>query len=79
MLLKPYDSKTMLKLFWQIYYDGFRHLPRWGKILIAIVAAKLLILFIVFKLILMPDYLNSQYTTDEEKSNHILNELTTKP
>ena len=33
---------------WHIYYDGFSHLPKWGKILIA-------------------------------KSNHVLNELITKP
>ncbi|MEI3154149.1 MAG: DUF4492 domain-containing protein [Odoribacter sp.] len=69
----------MLKRLWYIYSDGFHHLPRWGKILIAIVLAKLFIMFVVFKLILMPNYLNSQYTTDQEKSNHVLNELTTKP
>ena len=36
---------------WHIYYDGFSHLPKWGKILIAIVVAKLLVLFVVFKLV----------------------------
>lgn len=69
----------MIKCLWSIYYDGFRHLPRWGKLLVAIVLAKILILLIVFKLLLMPDYLNTKYTTDEEKSNHVLNTLTTKP
>ncbi len=69
----------MFRRFWNIYYDGFRHLPRWGKIVIAIVLAKLLIMFAVIKLFFMPDYLNSQYTTDQEKSNHVLNELITKP
>lgn len=69
----------MLKRLWYIYYDGFGHLPRWGKILIAIVLAKLFVMFVVFKLLLMPNYLNSQYTTDQEKSNHVLEELTQKP
>lgn len=69
----------MLKRLWNIYYDGFHHLPRWGKILIAIVLAKLFIMFVVFKLLLMPNYLNNQYTTDQEKSNHVLNTLITKP
>ena len=55
---------------WHIYYDGFSHLPKWGKILIAIV---------VFKFLLMPNYLNTTYTTEQEKSNHVLNELITKP
>lgn len=69
----------MLKSLWSIYYDGFRQLPRWGKILFAIVLAKIFILLVVFKLLLMPDYLNTKYTTDEEKSNHVLNTLITKP
>jgi len=44
-----------------------------------IVIAKLLVMFIVFKLLLMPNYLNSHYETDEEKSNHVFDNLTTKP
>ena len=64
---------------WHIYYDGFSHLPKWGKILIAIVVAQLLVLFVVFKFLLMPNYLNTTYTTEQEKSNHVLNELITKP
>lgn len=54
-------------------------MPRWGRMLIIIVLAKLLIMFIVFKLLLMPNYLNTQYTTEQEKSNHVLEILTTKP
>jgi len=41
--------------------------------------AKLLVLFVVFKFLLMPNYLNTTYTTEQEKSNHVLNELITKP
>ena len=74
---KPF--KNMFIRLWHIYYDGFSHLPKWGKILIAIVVAKLLVLFVVFKFLLMPNYLNTTYTTEQEKSNHVLNELITKP
>lgn len=69
----------MFKRLWHIYRYGFTHLPRWGKMLVIIVLAKVLIMFVVFKFLLMPNYLNSQYTTDQEKSDHVLNELTTKP
>lgn len=69
----------MLKRLIDIYRDGFSHLPRWGKVLLTIVLLKLFIMFFVFKFLLMPDYLNNQYTTDEQKSNHVLNELITKP
>lgn len=69
----------MFKRIWSLYYDGFSHLPRWAKIVLTIVAAKLFIMFVVFKMLLMPNYLNSQYTTDKDKSNHVLNELISKP
>lgn len=69
----------MLKKFWLLYYDGFRQMPRWGRLLWTIVIIKVMIMFIVFKLLLMPNYLNSQYDTDEEKGNHVFEELTTKP
>lgn len=69
----------MFRHLWLIYYDGFRYLPRWGKILTAIVGVKLLILFFVFKLWLMPDYLDRRYTDEQEKIKHVIRELTTKP
>lgn len=69
----------MLRYFKSIYYDGLRTMPRWGKVLCMIILAKLLVMFVVFKLLLMPNYLNSQFETDEEKSNHVFDNLTTKP
>lgn len=69
----------MLRRVWNIYYDGLRHLPFWARIVCMIVIVKLLIMFLVFKLCFMPNYLNSHYTTDQEKSDYIFNELTNKP
>ena len=66
----------MLRKAWDLYYDGFRNMPRWGRTLWLI---KLCIMFLVFKLWLMPNYLNSHYDSAEEKSNHVFEELTTKP
>lgn len=69
----------MLKRIWNLYYDGFRTMPQWARILWVIIVVKVIIMFVVFKSFLMPNYLNTHYTTDEEKSNHVLNELTNKP
>ena len=69
----------MLRRSWMLYYDGLRNMPRWARILCIIIVCKLLIMFLVLKLCFMPNYLNTHYTTDEEKSNHVLNELITKP
>lgn len=70
---------TVLKPFWNLYYDGFSHLPRWAKTVLAIVAVKLAVMFLVFKMLLMPDYLNSRYETDAEKGEHVLQQFISKP
>ncbi|MCC8174761.1 MAG: DUF4492 domain-containing protein [Odoribacter sp.] len=44
-----------------------------------LVLAKVLIMFLVFKLMFMPNYLNKNYSTEEEKSEFVIKELTTKP
>ena len=69
----------MLRKSWDLYYDGFRNMPRCGRTLWLIIIIKLCIMFLVFKLWLMPNYLNSHYDSAEEKSNHVFEELTTKP
>ena len=69
----------MFKHIWSIYYDGLTNLPRWAKIVLAIVIAKLLIMFIVFKMILMPNYLNTNYSNDNDRSNYVFQELINKP
>ena len=69
----------MLRKAWDLYDDGFRSMPRWGRTLWLIIIIKLCIMFLVFKLWLMPNYLNSHYDSAEERSNHVFEELTTKP
>ena len=69
----------MLKKAWYLYYDGFKTMPRWGRTLWLIILIKLSIMFLVFKLWLMPNFLNSQYDNAQEKSDHVFKELTTKP
>lgn len=69
----------MLKKAWNLYYEGFKYMPRWGRTLWLIVIIKLSIMFLVFKLWLMPNFLNSHYDSAEEKSDHVFKELTTKP
>lgn len=65
----------MIKQVWSLYYDGFRQMPRWAKVLWVIILAKVLVMFIVFKMLFMPNYLNRVYDSDEERANHVLKEL----
>lgn len=50
-----------------------------GKKSMAVILIKLCIMFLVLKLFFMPNYLNSNYDTFQEKSDHVFEELTTKP
>lgn len=47
--------------------------------MLAIVAVKLAVMFLVFKMLLMPNYLNSRYETDAEKGEHVLQQFISKP
>jgi hypothetical protein len=78
MFLKD-ASMYVFSSIWRLYYDGFRNMPKWGKRLWLIVLVKLGIMFLVFKLLLMPNYLNSNYETFQEKSDHVFEQLITKP
>jgi hypothetical protein len=65
----------MLSKIFNFYKDGFASM-RLGKKLWLIVAIKLFILFVVIKLLFFPDVLKEQFSTDKERSNYILNQLT---
>ncbi|MDR2414159.1 MAG: DUF4492 domain-containing protein [Odoribacteraceae bacterium] len=69
---------TILTRVWRLYRDGFREMPRWGRTLWVIVLVKLGVMFLVFRLFLMPNYLN-RYDTLQQKSDHVFEQLITKP
>lgn len=60
----------------QFYVDGFKSLSPWARTLWLIILLKLFILFVVFKLFFFRDTLKSRYTTDEERANHVIEQLT---
>lgn len=57
------------------YYDGFRSMT-WGKQVWAIILIKLFIMFAVLKLFFFPDILKKNFDTDEERSEHVIEQLT---
>lgn len=67
---------SFIKRVWLFYYEGFRSMTL-GKTLWAIIIIKLFIMFFVLKLFFFKDALR-EYKTDEEKSRHVINELTIK-
>ncbi|MGL5683926.1 MAG: DUF4492 domain-containing protein [Marinifilaceae bacterium] len=65
----------MWKQFYLLYYDGFKNLSNWARIMWCILIVKLIIMFGVFKFWLMPNYLSDKYDTKQEKVEHIYNVL----
>ena len=59
---------------WTFYYDGFRSMTV-GKTLWAIILIKLFIFFVVIKMLFFPNLLQRDLDSDEERANHVRQEL----
>ena len=64
----------MIKKVYMFYYDGFRNMT-WGRKLWGIILIKLFIMFAILKLFFFPDILKKEFKDDEERSNHVLEQL----
>lgn len=67
---------NLFKKIWQFYYEGFRNMPSWGKKAWIIILVKLFIMFFVLKLFFFPNFLNSNFDTQKEKSEYVIEQLT---
>ncbi|RLD68365.1 MAG: DUF4492 domain-containing protein [Bacteroidetes bacterium] len=65
----------MFKRIFRFYRDGFRNMT-WGKKLWGIILLKLFIMFAILRLFFFPDILQKKFESDEERSNHVLEQLT---
>jgi len=70
MIMKYFFSQIF-----QFYYQGFKSMTV-GKKLWTIIIIKLIILFLVLKIFFFPDFLKTNFKTDEERSNHVIEQLT---
>ncbi len=59
------------------YVDGFKNMTI-GKKLWAIIAIKVAILFLVFKLFFFPDILKENYDNDDDRARAVATELTSR-
>lgn len=67
---------NVIKNIWNFYYRGFKDMPSWGRKAWLIIIVKLFIMFAVLKLLFFPNFLNSNFETDEEKANFVIEQLT---
>ena len=67
--------RGVLLRIWGLYYDGFRNMSSWGKQVWIIILIKLFILFFVLRLFFFPNFLKTNFKTDAERGNHVLENL----
>ncbi len=58
------------------YLDGFRNMSKSSKQLWLIILIKLFVMFAILKLFFFPNLLKSNFNTDEERSQHMIEQLT---
>jgi len=61
---------------WRFYAEGFKGMSKWGKQVWIILFIKLFLLFAVLKIFFFPDFLQTRFDSDQERSNHVLENLT---
>ncbi len=59
----------------RFYIDGFRKMTL-GKTLWKVIIIKLIIMFGVLKLFFFHDFLGTRFTTDEQRADYVISELT---
>jgi hypothetical protein len=70
-------KKSLIFRIWRFYIDGFRDLSVWGRNVWIIIIIKLFIMFVIIRLLFMPDFLKKNFKNDEQRSKHVLENLTT--
>jgi hypothetical protein len=72
--------RKSISFHWQrtivrFYLDGFRAMTV-GKTLWKIILIKLFVMFAVLKLFFFSDYLHTNFSTDQQRSDHVLEQIT---
>jgi len=69
------SAASAIKRVFHFYYDGFRSMSWWGKRVWIIILIKLFVIFIILKLFFFRDFLQKKYSSDEQKSEYVRDQL----
>ena len=67
-------SSRLLKIY-RFYLDGFTRMTV-GKTLWKIIFIKLFVMFAILKLFFFPDFLHTNFSTDQQRADHVIHQLT---
>ena len=74
-IVKKNNPIIIVNNIYTFYRDGFRGMTL-GKKLWKIILIKLFVMFVILKLFFFPNFLNTNFNTDEEKGNYVLEQIT---
>ena len=66
---------NLLQRLFHFYYDGFRSMTV-GRTLWIMILIKLTIMFLILRIFFFPNFLKTNFETDEARSEYVLQELT---
>ncbi len=58
------------------YLSGFKDMSNWGRQVWIIILVKLFIMFVILKIFFFPNFLKTNFDTDQQRSEHVLEILT---
>jgi hypothetical protein len=67
--------KNILTKVFDFYAGGFKNMSVSNRKLWVIIIIKLVIMFAILKIFFFPDFLDSKYHTDKEKSDYVIEQL----
>lgn len=71
-----YRILELPKVIWRFYYEGFRNQGKWSRQVWLLIFIKLFIMFFILKLFFFPNFLNTKYTNDQDRSDYVIDQLT---
>ncbi len=75
IILWSYSIINPFKTIVLFYYDGFKAM-KMGKTLWLIIAIKVFLFFVVMKLFFFQETLQTRFSTDAERTHHVIHNLT---
>ena len=69
-------KKNIFLRIWKFYISGFKDMSNWGKQVWLIILIKLFIMFVILRIFFFPDFLKTNFNSDKERSEHVLEILT---
>lgn len=68
-------KKNTFQRIFNFYYEGFKGMTI-GRTLWLIILIKLFVMFVILKLFFFPNFLKTNFDTDQQRSDYVLEQLT---